>query len=130
MSQNSAEETLCEIHPVMFRNSPVVFILFVLMAPMLLGIVGLLIWWLLTKAASLTITNKRVVQRRGLLSKHTTEVVHRDIRNIQVSQSMLQRLFGVGSIGISSSGQGGVEIQFSGIEDPESVKALIDLGGS
>jgi len=110
----------------MFRNSPVLFVICVLTAPLGIGLAFLGIWWLNAKGSMLTITNKRTIQRRGLFSKRTTEVIHRHVRNIQINQSMFQRLFGVGDVGISSSGQGGIEIQFAGIRDPEAAKALID----
>ncbi len=127
MNTEADEKTVLEVHPVMFRNAPAAFILCVLCIALFgLGLVFLGIWWLFTKASMLTVTNKRTVQRRGLISKHTTEVVHRDVRNIQVSQSVFQRLFGVGNIGISSAGQSEVEIQFNGLREPEGVKALID----
>lgn len=122
-----SEETLLELHPAMFRSNPLGFVISVLLiAAVGIGLLILGWWWLGTRAAELTITNKRTTQRTGLISKNTTEVLHRDVRNIQVSQSALQRIFGVGSLGISSSGQAGVEIQFSGVVDPDSVKALID----
>ena len=122
-----SEGTLLEINPVMFRSNPVGFILSViLIAAAGAGLVILAIWWLKTKAAMLTVTNKRIIQRTGLISKKTTEVLHRDVRNIQIDQSVFQRLFGVGSIGISSAGQSGIEIQFTGVRDPDGIKALID----
>ena len=122
-----SEGTLLEINPVMFRSNPVGFILSViLIAAAGAGLVILAIWWLKTKAATLTVTNKRTIQRTGLISKKTTEVVHRDVRNIQIDQSVFQRLFGVGSIGISSAGQSGIEIEFTGVRDPDGIKALID----
>ena len=122
-----SEGTLLEINPVMFRSNPVGFILSViLIAAAGAGLVVLAIWWLKTKAAMLTVTNKRTIQRTGLISKKTTEVLHRDVRNIQIDQSVFQRLFGVGSIGISSAGQSGIEIQFTGVRDPDGIKALID----
>ena len=122
-----SEGTLLEINPVMFRSNPVGFILSViLIAAAGAGLVILAIWWLKTKAAMLTVTNKRTIQRTGLISKKTTEVLHRDVRNIQIDQSVFQRLFGVGSIGISSAGQSGIEIQFTGVRDPDGIKALID----
>ena len=121
------EETLLEANPAMFRNNPFAFILSViLVAAAGVGLVILGIWWLHTKAAMLTITNKRTIQRKGLFSRKTTEVLHRDVRNIEISQSMSQRMFGVGSIGIASAGQAGIEIQFAGVRDPDGVKALID----
>ena len=121
-----AEATLLETNPAMFRESPMLFLACVLLAPVGIGLVALGIWWLSTKAAVLTITDKRTIVKRGLLSKHTNEVLHRDIRNIRVSQSFLQRVFGVGEIEISSSGQGDVEIRFAGVSDVDSAKALID----
>ena len=122
-----SEETLLELHPAMFRSNPLGFVISVLLiAAVGIGLLILGWWWLETRAAELTITNKRTTQRTGLISKNTTEVLHRDVRNIQVSQSALQRIFGVGSLGISSAGQAGVEIQFSGVVDPDSVKTLID----
>ena len=120
MSAVPGEETLLEVHPVMFRNNPLLFLLAAL------TVVGLLIWWLSTKASKLTVTNKRSIQRKGLIAKFTTEVLHRDVRNIQVDQSAMQRLLGVGSLGISSAGQAGVEIQIEGVRDPAGIKALID----
>ncbi len=122
-----SEGTLLEINPAMFRNNPVGFILSViLIAAAGAGLVILAIWWLNTKAATLTVTNKRTIQRTGLISKQTTEVLHRDVRNIEITQSVFQRIFGVGSIGIASAGQSGIEIQFAGVRDPDGIKALID----
>ncbi len=122
-----SEGTLLEINPVMFRSNPVGFILSViLIAAAGAGLIILAIWWLKTKAAMLTVTNKRTIQRTGLISKKTTEVLHRDVRNIQIDQSVFQRLFGVGSIGISSAGQSGIEIQVPGVRHPDGIKALID----
>lgn len=120
------EETLLEINPAMFRNRPLGFLLSVVLVAAGVGLVILGIWWLNTKAATLTVTNKRTIQRTGLFSKRTTEVLHRDVRNIEIDQSISQRMFGVGSIGIASAGQSGIEIQFAGIRDPDGVKALID----
>ena len=123
---SDSEEILLELNPAMFRNNPVGFILSALLIPVAVGLVILGVWWLKTKAATLTISNKRAVQRTGLIAKQTTEVLHRDVRNIEIRQSVFQRLFGVGSIGIASAGQAGIEIQFTGVRDPDGVKALID----
>lgn len=124
----SAEETvLYEAHPSMFRNHPVLFVLYViLIAAVGLGLILLLVWWLQTLATTLTVTNEQVTLRKGILSKYTNDVFHENVRNIQVRQSFLQRVFNVGWIGISSAGQSGVEIEVNGIPDPERVKEIID----
>ena len=120
---STKEQTLLKVNPAMFRAHPIWFII-CLIIPLLWPI--LIIWWLSSKAKTLTITSKRSTVNRGLLSKHTTEVWHRDIRNLQIHQGILQRVLGVGTIAISSAGQGDIEIAFEGIKAPESVKQLID----
>lgn len=90
--------------------------------------IALFIWWLrFALARSLWISNKRVVERRGLLSRSTNEVLHDHVRNIQVRQSFVHRIFGVGSIGISSAGQDGIEIFMKDVPNPDDIKKTIDL---
>jgi len=111
----------------MFRNHPFLFILSViLIAAFGLGLVILLIWWLQTLGTKLTVTDERITLRKGILSKYTNEVFHTDIRNVQLDQSFFQRLFDVGTIAISTSGQEGIEISVPGIPHPQQVRDLID----
>jgi predicted Zn finger-like uncharacterized protein len=93
----------------------------------LAGAAGLcwLTWWLLTQFTALTVTNRRTVLRRGLFRRDTTEVRHRDVRNLQVDQSPLDRLLGVGDLAISSAGQGDIEIVARGVPNPEKIAAVI-----
>jgi uncharacterized membrane protein YdbT with pleckstrin-like domain len=76
-------------------------------------------------ATSFTVTSERVIQRKGLLSRRVSEVEVSDIRNVQVNQGIVQRMFGIGNVGISTAGQSGVEIVFSGIKRPQPVADLI-----
>ena len=122
----TAEETYYEEHPSMFRNRPVEFVLTCLLCLVLVGFVMFLIWWLKCKGTTLTVTSDRTRLRRGILSKSVTEVWHQDVRNVQLNQTFFQRIFSVGTLGISSAGQSGLEISVSGIPEPERVKALID----
>lgn len=85
------------------------------------------VWKVLSLSETLEITNKRSVLRRGLLSKATSEVVHDDIRNFQVTQTFVDRVLGVGTIGISSSGQDAVEIVMHDAPAPARVRRVIDL---
>jgi uncharacterized membrane protein YdbT with pleckstrin-like domain len=120
------EKELYRAHPSMFRNNPLGFVLVLLLCVVGIGLLILLAWWISVLGTTLTITDKRTVLRKGILSKHTNEVLHGNVRNIQLRQGPLQRLFNVGYLGISSAGQGGIEIEVSGIPDPEGVKQLID----
>lgn len=120
------EKTEYESHPSMFKNNPLGFIISIFLCFFVIGFIILLIWWLNTLGTTLTVSNKRTVLRKGILSKRTTEVRHRDVRNIQISQGMFQRIFNVGTIGISSAGQSGVEVEATGMPDPNRVKQIID----
>jgi uncharacterized membrane protein YdbT with pleckstrin-like domain len=124
---DTLETEVYKEHPAMFRNRPFSFALSILLiAAFGLGLVILLIWWLKACGTRLTITNRRTILEKGLLSRSSTEVLHAHIRNIQTYQSLFQRMMGVGKIGISSAGQDGIEIEVNGIIDPIGVKRLID----
>ena len=126
MKPANEEVTLYDENPSMFRNRPVEFIITVILCAVVVGFVIFLVWWLRCKGTQLTITSDRTRLRKGILSKSITEVWHQDVRNVQLNQTFFQRLLGVGSLGISSAGQAGLEISVSGIPDPEQVKDLID----
>jgi uncharacterized membrane protein YdbT with pleckstrin-like domain len=145
------EQVLYVAHPSMFRNHPLWFIGLVLLCligfalpfipfietsgitkaveilvPMIIGLTCFGLWWLQCKGTTVTVTSERTSCRRGILSKSITEVWHQDIRNVQLNQSLLQRILDVGKIGISSAGQSGLEISVSGIPNPDKIKQLID----
>lgn len=140
---NTTGETTLQIdHPSMFRNRPFLFSLYALlviagpvMALMNLhwagwlltvaGAVAFLVWWLICLSMELTLTDERTILRKGLLSKRTNEVRHEDVRNIQVTQSFVQRMLGVGRIAISSAGQDTIEIDMDGVRDPQAIANLI-----
>lgn len=143
------ERVLIVRHPAIFRAHPFRFVGCVLLiglasygafygwtssAPIILWIAGacvaaglvlLMIWWLMALATTLTVTESRTMLRKGLLSRTTSEVEHDDIRNVQMDQSFFERLFGVGDIGISSSGQDDLEIVARSIPRPGEVVSAI-----
>ena len=124
---NPAEEvTLYEENPSMFRNEPVWFVICCILSLVVVGLVIFFFWWLKCKGTTLTVTSERTRLRKGILSKSVTEVWHQDVRNVQLNQTFFQRIFDVGSLGISSSGQDGLEIKVSGMPNVDHVKELVD----
>jgi membrane protein YdbS with pleckstrin-like domain len=124
---SAVETTEYEAHPPMFRNHPILFIItFALCFLFGIGLLIFLIWWIRSLSTTLTVTSKRTTLRKGLLSKSTSEVYHKDVKNVQVDQSALQRLFDIGTIKISSAGQADFEISVEGIQNPNIVKQIID----
>jgi uncharacterized membrane protein YdbT with pleckstrin-like domain len=142
VADDRKEQEILKLSPAMFRDRPIWFLVLLLLiiggcvaatsVPEIgfgaagLGAFLLLIWWLREKSTTLTVTNKRTILRRGLLSKNTREVRHSDVRFLEVKQTLGQRLVGIGSIAISSAAQGEIEIAVRGIKHPQHVKDTID----
>ena len=125
--KNAKEETLLTLQPAMFRSRPITFAIYFVLIPLFgLGLILLLEWWLRCRSQTLTVTTRRTTLCSGILAKHLNEIAHRNVRNIMTKQSLQQRIFGVGAIGISSAGTSRVEIQLDGIRNPISVKSTID----
>jgi len=82
-------------------------------------------WWVRIIQTKLTITSKRSILEKGLISRKSTEVQHDDVRNLQVSQNAIQRLLGVGDLAVSSSGQDDLEIEVKAIPQPNQIADTI-----
>lgn len=136
------EQHVCVVKPAMVRAHPLLaLILAILFVGGIVGAFALQLymlilslavaifwagWWVKKQTVKLEITNKRTVVRKGLLSKSTSEVLHDHVRNIQMDQSLVGRIFGVGSIGISSAGQDDIEIQVHDVPNPARIRSVID----
>ena len=72
-----------------------------------------------------TITSHRVIVRRGLIAKDTSEIEIRHTREYKVSQGILERILNYGDIEISSAAGTGAEVRFFGIVSPHDLKEAI-----
>ena len=148
------EQHICVVRPAMFRAHPfrAIFILLLFVAgiigavyagkiegtggqiltyaallPSLFAVLWAVKWWVSAFLwVRLTISNKRTVREEGIVKRRTSEVLHDHVRNVEIDQSLIQRMFGVGYIGISSAGQDDIEIEVRDIPNPYRVKELID----
>ena len=114
-----------EAHPAMFRAHPFWFILSVLLiAAFGIGIVILVYWYILTRATALTVTDSDILYERGILSKDRTSVSLRHVRSVNVMQSFVNRIFGVGTIQISTAGDE-PEFTIADMPDPHVIREAI-----
>ena len=68
---------------------------------------GLLFWLhvlIRYKTTELAITNKRVIAKFGLISRHTVELNMSKIESVRVEQGILGRLFDYGSLTVAGGG--------------------------
>ena len=63
--------------------------------------------------------------KKGIIAKYKDEVDIADIRNIQVKQSIIQRLWSCGSVLIGTAGTAGIEIAIVNIGNPTWLADLI-----
>lgn len=118
------ETILYEGHPPMFRNQPLLFILFLaLIAFFGLGIPLLLGWYAIARSHKLTITDRELRYERGILNKQHSEMQLSAVRSVRVNQNLWQRMFGMGDIEIYSAGDN-PEIVAKGMPDPARVREI------
>ena len=70
------------------------------------------------------LTNKRLVIKRGLISRQTEEMSFNRIEEVNLNQSILQRLLGSGNIRITGTGSG--EVVMKNIDDPLAVQKKLN----
>jgi uncharacterized membrane protein YdbT with pleckstrin-like domain len=68
---------------------------------------------------------ERITLVRGLLSKCSRDYNPRDIRSIDIDQSLFQRVVGIGDITISTAATAEGAEQIRSIPDPKGVRDLI-----
>jgi len=77
--------------------------------------------WFLRWTTEIAVTNRRIIYKRGLITRHTAEMNMDKVASVDVDQSLLGRLLNYGSVNIL--GTGGVH----GIERLERIGSPIAL---
>lgn len=136
----AGELILYQSHPAWLSHGKVLFLtlLLIIVTGMLIGIApeyallsGLCVLFLLTVAfvarvsKDYLVTEERVEVVWGLLGRSSREVRICDIRSIDVHESGLKGLLGLGNVDFSSSANAGIEVQFRDIRRAHQVKELV-----
>jgi membrane protein YdbS with pleckstrin-like domain len=74
---------------------------------------------------SWSLTSDRLIERRGLLSSRRREMELADVRSIEVNRRLLQRIFGLGDVGVASAASADFMIRLLDIPDPERVAEIL-----
>jgi uncharacterized membrane protein YdbT with pleckstrin-like domain len=120
-----AGTVIYEAHPAMFRAHPFWFILAVLLILAFgIGIIILLYWYIKTRATALTVTDQDLLYERGILSKDRTSVSLKHVRSVNIAQGFINRIFGVGTIQISTAGDE-PEFTIADMPDPYVIQETI-----
>lgn len=71
-----------------------------------IGVILLVSAWIRRWCTEIYITDKRVIYKVGWISRHTMEMNMNKVESVDVSQSIMGRLFGYGTITIRGTGAG------------------------
>lgn len=73
-----------------------------------------------------TITNKRLRIKRGIIARKIQEARLERVQNVNVTQSVTQRILQIGAVDFDTAGTDDSDFTFTGIADPESVVEAVD----
>ena len=101
-------------------------ILWIVLAIPTIGITLLFaLWeWLKLRSIEQGVTNKRVILKRGIISRKTEEMKVASIETVEIIQGVVGRLFGYGDVKVT--GRGISDVLFKKINDPMDVKRKIE----
>ena len=101
-------------------------ILWIILAIPTLGITLLFaLWeWLKLRSIEQGVTNKRVILKRGIISRKTEEMKITSIETVEIIQGVMGRIFGYGDVKVT--GRGISDLLFKKINDPMDVKRKIE----
>ncbi|MGH8119508.1 MAG: PH domain-containing protein, partial [Gammaproteobacteria bacterium] len=98
--------------------------------PMILWLVLLItiplaVWeWLKLRCTEMGVTNKRVILKTGIISRHSEEIKLSSIETVEIEQGILGRILGFGTVKVT--GKGLSDLVFRKIDDPIDVKRKIE----
>lgn len=70
------------------------------------------------------VTNKRVILKKGIISRQTEEMKLASIETVEIHQGIWGRIFGFGTVKVT--GRGISDVVYKGIDDPMAVKRQIE----
>jgi uncharacterized membrane protein YdbT with pleckstrin-like domain len=88
-----------------------------------LVILGGFLWRMTT---TYTITNQRLTIRRGILSRHLQQTRVERVQNVNVDQSIVDRLVRVGQVDFDTAGTDDSDFTFRGVASPDQVVRAVD----
>jgi uncharacterized membrane protein YdbT with pleckstrin-like domain len=91
----------------------------------LLGLLFVGLAYVRTRVTTYLLTTEEAYEKHGLLSRTVTNVRLDRVQNTGFTQSLRERLLGVGSVHVDTAGTGGTEFVLASVPDPQRVNGLV-----
>jgi uncharacterized membrane protein YdbT with pleckstrin-like domain len=123
-SLSSGEEVRNIFHLHWFAKIPM--IIWIVLAIPTVGITLILAFleWLRLRSIEQGVTNKRVILKKGIISRTSEEMKLSSIETVEIIQGIWGRIFGFGSVKVT--GRGISDVIFKNIDNPMDVKRKIE----
>lgn len=83
------------------------------------------VWWIKLGVAY-ELTNRRFIHESGVINRTTDRIEVIDVDDVTIEQGIMDRIFNVGTIKITSSDRTHPELRLRGIKDVKKVALMID----
>ena len=125
MNATTQEETaIFELKPA-YRAHLGLLVWGVLLAPVGIGLILLARAWYLVASTRYRLTSQRLFAQTGLIAKNLEEVELFRVKDVTLSQGVLDRLLGVGTVTVLSTDDTAPRLELRGVLRPMEVKEQI-----
>ena len=125
MNATTQEETaIFELKPA-YRAHLGLLVWGVFLAPVGIGLILLARAWYLVASTRYRLTSQRLFAQTGLIAKNLEEVELFRVKDVTLSQGVLDRLLGVGTVTVLSTDDTAPELDLAGIRDPLAAKEAL-----
>ena len=107
-------------------STTLVLLTTLLFSPILGILIGLYIVELVRKGNTYYITDRRTIHEFTFLKRDFSSAAYDKIQDLHITQGIIERIVGIGTIHINTAGSTFIEVRFKGISDPISVKRVIE----
>ena len=90
-----------------------------------LGVLTFIVTMIRARTVSWSLTSDRLIEKRGLVASRRREMELADIRSVEVTKRVFQRMIGLGDVTIASAASADYAIRLNDISDPDNVAETI-----
>jgi uncharacterized membrane protein YdbT with pleckstrin-like domain len=94
-------------------------------ALMALGVVIFVSGLVANRSVDWSVTSDRIIERRGVLATNRREMELADIRSVEVSQRLLQRMLGLGDVTIASAASADFIVHLNHVAKPAQIAETV-----
>lgn len=105
------------LHPIIFVGPIILTLIFLIGGPLvILPLIWLVIVYWLYKSAEFGVTNRRIIAKWGVITRHSVEMNLDKVEGVTINQGIIGSRFGYGTVILS--GTGGSKEHFPNIANP------------